>query len=332
MKTIILENIDCQIWNIEYKLIEIIKPLLNGETVTISLNSEGPCAESLGLFSLLDKICEEFNCNCENITIKTVNQVEKSDKYRIIKSPNHFIKNAQDLMKNCNVLGKDFDSNFKHFGTFIGRQNWQRLWIASTLYKNHKDKTCMTYLFSQTEDHHLKNTDLNNFFDFLGFSELEDAVQFLKQTPYKSKKEISKWPVPNPEHYDVLDQYSNFFVDIVCETYFTGNTFFPNEKTWRPIIAKTPFIIQGPANFLKNLKKLGFKTFDNWWSELYQDFDKLPKDCEVVWSTKEIIQLINELSEKSISELKSMYNDMKPVLDFNYNRLQEIDLKNLKLE
>lgn len=322
---VVIESIDSKMYHLDKVISEISYAMHLKQDIEIYLNSEGPCAESLGLYQLLDNLCEKFNYNCENITIKTVNQVEKSDKYKIIKSPNHFIKIAQDVMKSCNVVEKTFDSNFKHFGTFIGRQNWQRLWIASTLHKNHKDKTCMTYLFSQVEDHHRKNPDLNKFFDFVGLSELEDAVEFLKHTPYKSKKEISKWPVPNPEQYDVLDQYSNFFVDIVCETYFTGNTFFPNEKTWRPIVAKTPFIIQGPANFLNNLKKLGFKTFDNWWSELYQDFDKLPKDCEVVWSTKEIIQLIDALSKKSISDLENMYNEMKPVLDFNYNRLNELN-------
>ena len=80
---------------------------------------------------------------------------------------------------------------------------------------------------------------------------------------------------------------------------------------------QTPFIIQGPVNFLKNLRKLGFKTFSNWWDESYDE------DGGLI-GIETILRNINNLSNMSTIQLKSMYDDMKPVLEHNYNVLIEL--------
>jgi hypothetical protein len=113
----------------------------------------------------------------------------------------------------------------------------------------------------------------------------------------------------------LLDQYSNFFVEITCESYFTGQTFFPTEKTWRAIALRTPFIIQGPQNYLANLKLLGFKTFDRWWDEGYSED---PADHQPL----EIIKVVEFLNNKSLDEIFSMYQEMQDVLEHNYQTLQ----------
>ena len=66
-----------------------------------------------------------------------------------------------------------------------------------------------------------------------------------------------------------LEHYQKFLIDLVLETYATGATFFPTEKTLRPIIAKTPFIIFGPSGYLENMRRIGFKTFNNVIDESY---------------------------------------------------------------
>jgi len=116
------------------------------------------------------------------------------------------------------------------------------------------------------------------------------------------------------QHNNFYDSYNNFFVEVVCETFFSGETFFPTEKTWRPIILKTPFIVQGPTGYLKNLRKLGFKTFSEFWDEGY---DEDPPN----WSYKEIIKVIEDLSSKSNDEIQRMYIAMQDILEHNYNTL-----------
>ena len=60
-------------------------------------------------------------------------------------------------------------------------------------------------------------------------------------------------------------------INIVTETTFCGEELFISEKIVKPILAFQPFIVLGPYGYLKELKKLGFKTFDSIWDERYDD-------------------------------------------------------------
>ena len=128
---------------------------------------------------------------------------------------------------------------------------------------------------------------------------------------------VEKYPIVNPAHLNILKNYNNIFLDMVCETYFTGNTFFPTEKTVRPLASLTPFLLFGPKYYLSNLRKLGFKTFNNYWSEGYDDHDGL-------YRVQEIENILMQLSDKSVTELEIMYADMLPILEHNKNLLTEM--------
>ena len=108
----------------------------------------------------------------------------------------------------------------------------------------------------------------------------------------------------------ILNWYNYIFVDIVCETFFSGNGFRPTEKTGRPMATKTPFIIMGWPSSLKNLKKIGFKTFSKYWNEDYDWLEGAPRVLAIK-------ALIDSISKKSISELDEMLKDMEPILKHN---------------
>jgi hypothetical protein len=108
--------------------------------------------------------------------------------------------------------------------------------------------------------------------------------------------------------------YDQFFCEIVCETYFSGNTFFLTEKTLRPIGAITPFIIHGPVNFLQNLKELGYKTFDRWWSEEYDMYGHQLR----IYKIQEVIR---QISSWSIEKIQTINEEMQPILKHNRNIL-----------
>jgi hypothetical protein len=67
----------------------------------------------------------------------------------------------------------------------------------------------------------------------------------------------------------LLQHYNRFAVEIVCETYTLGNTFFPTEKTIRPIMAAKPMIVYGPQYYLARLRDMGFRTYNEIWDESY---------------------------------------------------------------
>jgi hypothetical protein len=149
------------------------------------------------------------------------------------------------------------------------------------------------------------------------------CYQFLKKTPM-SIDTIQSYPILHGDKvYDILTQYQKIFVDIVNLPYFSGNTFYLDEKIWRPILTKTPFIVQGPQNFIKNLKKLGFQTFDRWWNEGYSED---PPDYQVGL----IIENIQMISNWDIQKLSTVYNEMKPILDHNYNVFMSLNQHTFK--
>lgn len=312
MKKVIIENIDGHIWNFEEKILEILKSLLNGEKIIIDLNGEGPCAESLGLFTILDKICHDLNINKELIYICTANAIEIKNRYNIINSPSVWLVKYKDL--DCQI-NKNIE---KHFGIFIGRSNYNRLFLSSYLFKYHREKTLQTFHYSEFSPIQTGFDQLNAlYFDIKNHIEL--VKDFLSNYPIKLE-EIESYPILSPTHMNIIKNYNAIFVDVVCETYYTGKTFFPTEKTVRPLLSETPFLIFGPKNYITNLKRLGFETFSDFWPEDYDEFDGITR-CQI------ITDRIDYISKMSLKEIKNMNIKMKPILEHNRNHIKTITKK-----
>tara|TARA_R110001592_G_scaffold231209_1_gene488358 strand:+ start:10992 stop:12233 length:1242 start_codon:yes stop_codon:yes gene_type:complete len=104
-------------------------------------------------------------------------------------------------------------------------------------------------------------------------------------------------------------------INIVTETSFQFNELFLSEKILKPIIMYQPFIVLSSVHYLKRLQKLGFKTFDEFWDESYDNID----DYEERY--KKILLLILELNNKSIEELNNLYKSLKHICIYNRNHL-----------
>jgi hypothetical protein len=87
------------------------------------------------------------------------------------------------------------------------------------------------------------------------------------------------------------------------------------EKEVKPIVAKHPFIIHNLPGVLKNLKSMGFLTFEPWFDESY---DNEVNDWERM---NKIVKEVKRLSELSNDTWDRMLDEMEPVLEHNYNRM-----------
>lgn len=89
---------------------------------------------------------------------------------------------------------------------------------------------------------------------------------------------------------------------------------------------KTPFIVFGPQHFLHNLRKFGFETFNEYWSEHY--------DCVLADNTRltTLIAQLTKINKLPLGELKEMHKKMQPILDHNYNVLQNLRKVDYKRE
>lgn len=110
--------------------------------------------------------------------------------------------------------------------------------------------------------------------------------------------------------------YDDIFCDVVCESRFAQPTGNYSEKVFGPMFYKKPFILVAPPKTLYYLREEGFKTFDEFWDESYDD---LTNHEERLFA---IFKVIDKIENMSLDELKIMYNKMKPILWHNYTLLQ----------
>ena len=314
---ITIPNIDGKIWNLEQHTIDIVDCVIKQQPVLITLNNEGPDANELGLYSLLDNICSRYNYPKTNITIITCNQLESHPEYHIKINPPLYIRSAQTFASQIQLPTKTFENEFKHFGLFVGRSNWLRLWLGSYLHKHYLSKTTLTFHYDSTLDFHLDHLGLDDLVKFNARQIKDlDPIQLIAKCPIVDQA-VESYPILTPAHFNISKIYHTFFLEIVCETYCKGNSFYPTEKIWRPIINRTPFIVQGPKDYIKNLHRLGFKTFSNW-------FDESHSQDEYHYQPVGICATLDRLAMYTISELEGIYIDMSDILEHNYHVMMSL--------
>jgi hypothetical protein len=111
-----------------------------------------------------------------------------------------------------------------------------------------------------------------------------------------------------------ISLYNKINFEIVCETFsgFDHDSFCLTEKTLKPISMKMPFVLVGTKDFLKHLRSLGFKTFNDLIDESY---DSLPTlDERVSKACEQVSSIIGNGSEK-------FYNDARSICEHNYENL-----------
>jgi len=102
---------------------------------------------------------------------------------------------------------------------------------------------------------------------------------------------------------------------------------WPNisEKTLNAIKSFRPFVMVGAPGTIEYLHKLGFKTFNDFWSE---DYDKIISNKDRLVA---ICNLISEINLHSLDKMKEMYKEMLPILLHNEENLNKLDEKFFKL-
>ena len=119
--------------------------------------------------------------------------------------------------------------------------------------------------------------------------------------------------IPN-RSYSLNHQYFlPVFCHIVTETLFMGDTLHLTEKSLRAFANKRPMLVLGPPGTLDLLKSYGFKTFDRWWDESY---DNITNPWVRLEAVMEIVQQINSYS---FEQLESILDQMMPILQHNFD-------------
>ena len=143
---------------------------------------------------------------------------------------------------------------------------------------NHTDKHFdFLYLNKQPRPHRLKLYDKLQNEDVLSNS-LTSFVSHPTK-PYDLDKRYELPWLDNTKHYphNGMDQdiyalpYEKTKVSIISETNDNNFEVFITEQLWKPVLMHHPFVVHGNLHYLKKIKELGFKTFDNVFDESYDN-------------------------------------------------------------
>lgn len=140
-----------------------------------------------------------------------------------------------------------------------------------------------------------------------------------------------QYPIVAKEAFDTLDVFDiatdnptekfptafakKSFIFVNTETYYDTQSMFLSEKAFKPMAMAMPFILLGSPGVLTYLKSLGFKTFDKWVDESYDNDIPLQARCDIIaneiqrfslMTPQERIQLRHEMHETTQHNIKTL--------------------------
>jgi hypothetical protein len=106
------------------------------------------------------------------------------------------------------------------------------------------------------------------------------------------------------------------WVTVVSEASFSDKDqqLFLSEKVFKPIVCFHPFIILGNKDSLKELRDMGYKTFDGFIDESYDSLSTFERYDAIITSIKKII---------AIEDKTAWFESMRPILEHNYETLKK---------
>lgn len=111
-------------------------------------------------------------------------------------------------------------------------------------------------------------------------------------------------------YYEPND-FVNSEISVVLETVFDDSRIHLTEKILKPIACGHPFILAAGPGALEYIRSYGFKTFDPWIDETYD------QETNSSARLKKIIAVMKKIQTLSESEQKNFYRAIKDIADYN---------------
>lgn len=304
-KKFIIIGTNDKLWN--YR--ELVTYLAKNQRkrIELKIRPEAVDLNDLGIYDLLD------NFSFEQVNIYTENLLEHHDTYSIINPWN----NQWLAHQACIPVELHQWNQKKLFLAFFHRPTASRLGMAAYLHKHHPAQSHIHFPYETDVDSmQLFEFDKLAQYDKKSLANVADMLPMMPLRVFENTN-LDQLRITFTHEYNNdhgIQMYSDIFVDIVSESHVHGNTFYPTEKTARPVWLKKPFIVFASKDYLDYLHQIGFKTFCDFWSEDYDGYEGRERYIR-------ILKLIDDLASKSTKELNQMYQDMQPILNHNYTLL-----------
>ena len=108
------------------------------------------------------------------------------------------------------------------------------------------------------------------------------------------------------------DIYNQSSYTVVAETNYDNHYSFYTEKIVKPILAERLFIVFGGQHYLRNLRRLGFKTFDGIIDETYDSVED--SDQRFALALAQMHALIDQPQKEILEKIKPITEHNKQVM------------------
>ena len=269
---------------------------------------------------------EIFHCELNPI------HIQKKYKLKNIKYFDLFLNNYtyQSIKKGESTLGFNNNINYK-LACINYREELHRHLSVAMLY-DYRDDMQISLIEKLPRDYVLYNKEI----PFESFSlEMQNKLKQNLGLVEKNKIVLKNEDNISKLNHNQVDELKNSksllntmqecFANVVTETRYCSLMPYFSEKTIKTIAVHRPFVLVAQPGTLELLKSLGFKTFDKWWDESYDNEKDHNKRLELVYNT------CREILSKDKETLSAMLDDMQDILEHNYNNLFNLTDNMIKL-
>ncbi len=238
----------------------------------------------------------------------------------------HCVQEMRNKFNECLLSNKNFQKT-KHFLCFNRISKLHRIVIFAELMTNESliDKSIVSLGSSQNE--------FTTHFSAMVYQGLSDSYKHDKKRLLKFYENYDStksyvYDCDDPHRNKASDlnieAHSSTFLNIITESLIDTASVFYSEKTFKPMACAQPFIMYGNPFSLKKLKEYGFKTFDKWWDESYDN------ELDFAVRTEKIIDVLKEIASWDFEKCYQVTQEMEEILIHNFN-LMVSDVEVLKL-
>lgn len=265
------------------------------DLICFDTGAEGISLDHSGILSYIDQWVSNSHHPADRVVINSPNVYEKTSYQNINCADNHFLHMSGHYYTDVPPINVDATK----FGFFVGRHTPERDAMAVDIVTNYAAHTVISIM--------------KTAYAVSPWSKVLQCIGSIDNMEVRNQYQ-DLWDT----NLSILKFYNQFQIEIVAETMCAGTTFFPTEKTFRPITGRRPFIVYGPKKFLNNLQNLGFRTYNECWDERYDQYQGMNRWHSIRQVISNIIrtgynvELAREIAQHNRTHLTQWHKFTKP--------------------
>lgn len=251
-------------------------------------------------------VAQLISLDRENVSLLICGFIDYEFKFaRVYQWMDWFVTTAE-FYRRSNILEtlNPYSIKSKYFDVLLGQPREHREYIKNKIIKNNsEDKTILTYIKSNKP---LLELDKSDWIWEEGMESIDPTARYtVTKVNYHNHAMSISQIVP-------ISIYNETAYSLITETNFSNHYSFYTEKTVKPILAKRLFLVASGQYFLKNLRRLGFKTFNGIIDESYDLESDPAKRFDMV--IEQMNYLINSSQEQILQSIKPIVEHNKQIM------------------